>query len=112
MREREFVLAARALGVPSWRIIVQHISSNIMTPLLISLTFGVAGAVGMESGLSFIGLGDPNAPSWGELLNQGRQNMKYLWLIYVPGLTIFAFICILYAIGDQLRQAFDTRGNA
>jgi peptide/nickel transport system permease protein len=110
MADREYVLAARCLGYSRFRIMFRHILPNIMTPLLISLTFGVAGAVGLEAGLSFLGLGDPNAPSWGEILNQGRQNIQYAWLIYVPGLTIFAFICVLYAIGDQLREAFDPKG--
>jgi peptide/nickel transport system permease protein len=109
---QEYVLAARALGLPTWRILFRHILPNVMTPVLISATFGVAGAIGLESTLAFLGLGDPNAPSWGEILDQGRQNRAYAWLIYAPGLTIFSVVLLLYYLGDQLRQAADVRGQA
>jgi len=106
---RDYVAAAEALGLPRWRIMFRHILPNTLTPLIISATFGVAGAVGSESGLSFIGLGDPTAPSWGVLMEQGRQNIRYGWLIWSPGLAVFAFIIVLNVIGSGLREALDPR---
>ncbi|NRA37956.1 MAG: ABC transporter permease [Planctomycetes bacterium] len=105
----DYVLAGRSMGLPGWRIMFRHVLPNISAPLLIAATFGIAGSVGAESGLAFIGLGDPNAPSWGDLMNQGRQNIAYAWLIYVPGLAIFAIITALNIIGEHLRQAMDVK---
>ena len=85
----------------------RHILPNALTPLVISATFGIAGAVGAESGLSFLGLGDPTVPSWGSLLEQGRENIRYPWLIYVPGGAIFFMITALNLVGNGLREAFD-----
>ncbi|MCX8040423.1 MAG: ABC transporter permease [Planctomycetota bacterium] len=106
---RDYVTAARALGLPSWRIMFRHVLPNCLAPLLISATFGIAGAVLGESGLAFIGLGDPRAASWGQLLNYGRENPTFAWLIYAPGLAIFALVLALNAIGEGLRQACDPR---
>lgn len=106
---RDYVLAGRSMGLPGWRIMFRHVLPNISAPLLIAATFGIAGSVGAESTLSFIGLGDSNAPSWGDLMNQGRQNIAYAWMIYVPGLAIFAIITALNIIGEHLRQAMDVK---
>jgi peptide/nickel transport system permease protein len=106
---RDYVAAGRALGLPAGRLMFRHILPNAMTPLLISATFGVAGAVGSEAALSFIGLGDPTAASWGALLEQGRQNIRYAWLIYVPGLAVFALVTALNLVGNALREALDPK---
>lgn len=106
---REYVLAAEALGLGRLRIMFRHILPNVVTPLLISATFGIAGAVGSESGLAFIGLGDMTVPSWGVLMEQGRQNIRYGWLIYAPGIAIFAIVSALNIIGNALREALDPR---
>lgn len=106
---RDYVLAAQALGLPKWRIMFRHILPNTMAPLLISATFAIAGSVGMEGGLSFIGLGDPTTPSWGALMEQGRQNIRYPWLIYVPGLALFLMVMTLNLLGNTLRDAIDPK---
>ena len=108
---RDHTLAAIALGVPRWRIILVHLLPNALTPLLITASFGVAGAVGAEAGLSFLGLGDPAAASWGSLLEQGRTQIHYAWLIWVPGLAVFLLVALLNLIGNALREAFDVRSH-
>jgi len=108
---RDYVVAAEALGLPRWRIMFRHILPNAVAPLLISLTFGIAGSVGAESGLAFVGLGDPTTPSWGVLMEQGRQNIRYPWLIYTPGLAIFAIVMTLNLLGNNLREAIDPKNN-
>lgn len=109
---RDYVTAGRSLGLPSARLMFRHVLPNAVAPLLISATFGIAGAVLSESGLSFIGLGDPNAASWGQILNHGRENPTFAWLIYAPGVAIFVLVIALNAVGEGLRQAFDPRASA
>lgn len=108
---RDYVAAGRSLGLSGSRIMSRHILPNAMAPLLISATFGVAGAVLSESGLSFVGLGDPNAASWGQVLDQGRENPLCGWLIYTPGLIVFALVLALNAVGEGLRQALDPKAQ-
>jgi peptide/nickel transport system permease protein len=108
-RVRDYVAGAEALGLGRTRIMFRHILPNACTPLVISATFMVAGAVGSEAGLSFLGLGDPTVASWGALLEQGRQNIRYAWLIYAPGLAVFALVLALNVIGGALRDALDPR---
>lgn len=107
---RDYVLAGQSLGLGQWRLMFRHILPNALTPLLITATFGIAGAVLSESGLSFIGMGDPTVPSWGTLLDQGREAVDYGWLIYAPGLAIFGLVTALNVIGNALREAFDPKG--
>ena len=107
---RDYVLAGEALGLSKVRIMFRHILPNAMTPLIVSATFGIAGAVGSESGLSFLGLGDPTVPSWGSLLEQGRENIRYGWLIYTPGCAVFAMVTALNLVGNGLRKAFNPHG--
>jgi peptide/nickel transport system permease protein len=108
---RDYVLAARASGVPSWRIMFRHILPNALTPLLISATFGIAGAVGAEAGLSFLGLGDPEVATWGAILEQGRNNIEYGWLIWAPGLAVFAVVLALNVVGNALRESLDPKST-
>ncbi|HAT10596.1 MAG TPA: hypothetical protein DCS97_08390 [Planctomycetes bacterium] len=109
---RDYVTAARSLGLPTGRIMFRHVLPNAIAPLLISATFGIAGSVLGESGLSFLGLGDPRAASWGQLLNHGRENPSFAWLIYAPGLAIFVLVLALNAVGEGLRQAFDPKASS
>jgi peptide/nickel transport system permease protein len=108
---RDYVTAAEALGLPKWRIMFRHIMPNAIAPLTISATFAIAGSVGAESGLAFVGLGDPTTPSWGVLMEQGRQNIQYPWLIYTPGLAIFVIVMTLNLLGNNLREAIDPKNN-
>jgi len=104
----DYVVAARALGIPERRIIFGHILKNSLGPVLVSAAFGVAGAILAEAGLSFLGLGDQNAPSWGQLLMEGRNHRKD-WLILSPGLAIFFVVTVLNLVGDGLRDAIDPK---
>lgn len=107
-RGQEYVLAAQAMGVPRWRIVFQHVLPNAIHPMFVAATFGVASAILLESGLAFLGLGDPNVPSWGQLLLQGRQTGK-IWLILSPGFAIFVTVTVLNLVGEGLRDALDPK---
>jgi peptide/nickel transport system permease protein len=104
----DYVVAARALGIPERRIIFGHILKNSLGPVLVAAAFGVAGAILTEAGLSFLGLGDQNAPSWGQLLMDGRNHRK-TWLILSPGLAIFFVMTVMNVVGDGLRNALDPK---
>jgi peptide/nickel transport system permease protein len=104
----EYTQAARALGIPTWRVLFVHILPNAMAPVLVSSTFGIAGAILVESSLSFLGIGDLNVPSWGETLNSGRVEGK-LWLILAPGLAIFFVVTVFNLVGEGLRDALDPK---
>lgn len=107
-KNKDYCQAAIALGFPNRRVIFGHIFPNAMAPVLVSAAFGVASAILTESSLSFLGLGDPSAPSWGQLLNTGRVR-EVLWLILTPGVAIFFVVSILNIIGDGLRDALDPK---
>jgi peptide/nickel transport system permease protein len=114
LRERDFVMAARASGARSWSVLRRHVLPNAMAPVYVSLTFGIANAILMESGLSFLGLGvqDPRS-SWGSLLNSGRQAIDQAWWLTVfPGLLIFAVMMLVNHIGERARQHFDPKDLA
>lgn len=108
LRNMDYVQAAIALGLDKTRIMFGHILPNAMAPVLVSATFGVAAAILTESSLSFLGLGDPSAASWGEMLNIGRVEGK-IWLILSPGLAIFFVVSIFNLVGEALRDALDPR---
>lgn len=111
LREREFVLAARASGAAPLRVLLRHVLPNALAPVYVALTFGVAGAILMESGLSFLGLGvqAPDA-SWGSLLSSGRDALAEApWLVLFPGLAIFAVLLLVNAAGESLRRRFDPK---
>jgi peptide/nickel transport system permease protein len=113
LREREFVLAARAIGVGDRRIMFRHILPNVLGPILVAATFGTAGAILLEASLSFLGLGvQPPTASWGNMLNAAQslsilESMPWLWL--PPGLMIGITVLSLNFVGDGLRDAFDPR---
>jgi peptide/nickel transport system permease protein len=108
LKNMDYVQAAIALGFSRARIMFGHILPNAMAPVLVSATFGIASAILTESSLSFLGLGDPSAPSWGEILNIGRVEGK-LWLILSPGIAIFFVVFIFNLVGEALRDALDPR---
>ncbi len=110
VREREFVVAARAIGCSPWRVMLRHVVPNILSPLIIQATFGFAGVILVEASLSFLGLGRLHTYSWGSLLAQGTT---YLWrtqhLAMVPGLAIAAVVLGCNLLGDGLRDRLDPR---
>ena len=107
-RELEYAEAARALGIPTRRIIFRHILPNAIAPVLVAATFGIASAILVESSLSFLGIGDITVPSWGETLNAGRLEGK-AWLILSPGLAIFFVVTVFNLVGEGLRDALDPK---
>jgi len=110
-KQMEYVLAARALGLSDTRTMFRHILPNAMGPVFVSATFGLAGAILMESGLSFLGFGvPPPAPSWGELLKQSQGYVDFAWwLVLFPGLAIFITVTAFNLVGEGLRDAMDPR---
>jgi peptide/nickel transport system permease protein len=111
LREREFVTAARALGAGDTRLILRHILPNALTPVMISATLGVAGAILTESALSFLGLGVmPPTPSWGNILTAGKDNIEIAWWLSVfPGLAILITVMSYNLLGEGIREAIDPR---
>ena len=109
VRERPYVEAARSLGLPGPHIVLRHILPNVSASLMVVATFGIAGAILAEAGLSFLGLGVPVAiPSWGGMLAEGRQyvDTRY-WLALFPGAALFMTVMAINLVGDTLRDAFD-----
>ncbi|MFA6282329.1 MAG: ABC transporter permease [Candidatus Omnitrophota bacterium] len=111
LKNREFVLAARSIGASDLRIIFKHILPNAMSPVYVSFILGVAGAILMESGLSFLGFGvQPPTPSWGNILTAGREYIEVAWwLILFPGLAILITTLSYYILGEGIRQALDPK---
>jgi peptide/nickel transport system permease protein len=88
----------------------RHILPNALAPILVPITFGIAVAILIESGLSFLGFGgSPPNPSWGTLLNAGRQNYQLWWLIAFPGLAVFSTVLAYNLVGEGLQQSTDPR---
>jgi peptide/nickel transport system permease protein len=111
LKEREFVIAARAIGANDRRIIFRHVLPNGLSPILVSATMGVGGAILVESALSFLGLGvQPPTPSWGSLLSSGKDNIEIAWwLSAFPGLAILVTVLGYNLLGEGIRDALDPR---
>lgn len=111
LRDRDFVHAARALGLPLRSILFRHMLPNAMTPIIVSASFGVAGAILAESTLSFLGIGLVGESSWGGLLEEalGVGGTFYWWIALYPGLAIFLTVLAYNLIGEALRDALDPR---
>ena len=111
LRQREFVVAARTLGVPNRRIIVRHILPNALGPIIVLASLSVAGVILLESALSFLGLGtQPPTPSWGSMLADGRTYiLTYPHIALFPGLAITLTVLAFNLLGDGLRDALDPR---
>jgi peptide/nickel transport system permease protein len=111
LKEKEFVEAARCVGVPSGRLIVRHILPNALSPVIVTATLGVGSAILAESSLSFLGLGfPPDMPTWGRLLADARDYLDIAphWALF-PGSMIFLAVISINYIGDGLRDALDPR---
>ena len=111
LKERDFVDAAKAAGVSNPRLIFKHLLPNALSPVFVAATFGIAGAILVESGLSFLGLGvQPPEPSWGNILTSGKDNIEVAWwLSLYPGLAILITVLSYNLVGEGLRDALDPR---
>ncbi|MCC6944689.1 MAG: ABC transporter permease [Thermomicrobiales bacterium] len=113
-RERDYVIAARAIGVSERRIAFAHLLPNIMGPVIVAITIGVPEAIFAEAGLSFLGIGiNPPVPSWGQMVGESMNYIRYYWhLALFPavmiGLTMLGFVLL----GDGLRDALDPRSRS
>jgi peptide/nickel transport system permease protein len=111
VRERDFVLAARAIGAPPARIVLRHVWPNVTAPIIVQASLLVASAIVVEAALSFLGLGiEPPAASWGSMLKGAYQYMQQaVWLSIAPGVAIFVTVLAFNLLGDGLRRALDPR---
>lgn len=110
-RTRDFVTAARALGVPSERILVRHVLPGALAPVLVLATLGIGAAIVAESGLSFLGLGvQPPTPTWGWTLAYGMRYLRTdVWLSTVPGVFIMLTVLGFNLVGEGLREVLEPR---
>jgi len=111
LKEREFIQAARVIGMKDSRIILRHLLPNALGPVLVVATLGIGGAILVESALSYLGLGvQPPTPSWGNMLEEGKEHLTDAWwLITFPGLAIFLTVLGYNLLGEGLRDLLDPR---
>ena len=111
LTQREFVEAARGIGVPDYLILWRHILPSVLPPVTVVATFSVARIIIAEASLSFLGLGvPPPTPSWGAMLDEGRNYITTgWWLAMFPGLAVFLLVLGINLLGDWLRDALDPR---
>ena len=110
LRDAEFVASCRLLGMSDVRIMLTQMLPNAMAPIVVSASIMVASAILIESGLSFLGLGDPNVISWGSMVGMGRSDFRAGWyLVGIPGIAIMASVLALNLMGDGLNDALNTR---
>jgi peptide/nickel transport system permease protein len=110
LRAREFVQAARAIGMSDLRIITMQMLPNVLAPIVVYASIMVASAILTESALSFLGLGDPNVMSWGLMIGAGREMLRTSWYITaIPGTAILLTVLALNLIGDGLNDALNPR---
>ena len=111
LKEHEFILAAKALGLSNMRIIFRHLAPNTLTPVIIAATLRIGSIILTEAGLSFLGLGvQPPTPSWGNIINEGRDSLlNHWWISTFPGIAILTTVVCFNLIGDGVRDALDPR---
>jgi peptide/nickel transport system permease protein len=111
LKQQEFVTAAISIGTRSWRILLRHIFPNVLSPIMVSATLGIANAIITESALSFLGLGfPPDFPTWGRILFDGKDALRLTPLLVIaPGMAISLTVLSVNFIGDGLRDALDPR---
>lgn len=109
VREADYIQAGRALGLPGWRLIGRHILPNCISPVIVAVTLGMAGAIMSEAALSFLGLGvQPPTPSWGAMISLGRSYIRTApWLTIFPGLAIALAVLGFNLLGDGLQEALN-----
>ncbi len=112
LRTRDFVIASKALGASDLRIIFHHLLPNTLGSIIVLATLSIPGAILAEAALSFIGLGDPQVASWGNILNAGQGSLQTAWWVAVePGIMLFLTVLSFNFLGDGLRDAFDPKGE-
>jgi oligopeptide transport system permease protein len=113
LKALDYVLAARALGVPGWRVIIYHLLPNALTPIIVAVTLGVPQYILLEATLSFIGIGaPPPIPSWGLMIGDGFNSIfSFPHLVVLPGIAIALTMLSFTFLGDGLRDALDPRGQ-
>ena len=111
IREKDFVDGARALGAGGWRLLRRHLLPNALTPIIVSVAFGIPEAIFTEAALSFIGVGiNPPTPSWGQMVGEGQQYLRTYWHLCVfPSIAIAVTMLSFTFLGDGVRDAFDPR---
>ncbi len=111
LRERDFVSAARLSGAPVYYILFRHILPNALAPIIVTATLGIAGAILVESSLSFLGIGVQHpTPSWGNILQEGKQALEIAWWLSVlPGMAILLTVLGYNLLGEALRDNLDPR---
>jgi peptide/nickel transport system permease protein len=111
LREREYVEAARAMGLPAHRIITRHLIPGALSPVLVTAALAVAAMIGAEAGLSFLGLGiSPPTPSWGNMVAAGRDTLASAWWIsFFPGAFLTITLIAFSLVADGLRDALDPK---
>lgn len=111
IRERDYVAAAKMIGLSNRRILFVHILPNVIAPVIVVATIGVGGAILVESSLSFLGLGvQPPTPSWGNMLTSGKDYIHFAWwLMLFPGLAILVTVLAFNLLGEGLRDVLDPR---
>ena len=109
IKEREFIIAARSVGVPSFFILIRHIVPQLISVLVVYATLGIATSVMLESTLSYVGIGvQPPTPSWGNMINEGQRYYRTApWLVLYPGGLIAISVLAFNLVGDGLRDAVD-----
>lgn len=114
LKQRDHVTAARAMGVPAWRVILRHLLPLAAAPLIVEASFGIASVVVAEAGLSFLGLGvQPPAASWGSMIRDGTRYMLVApHLVLAPGIALMLVVLAANLAGDWLRDHLDVRGHA
>ena len=111
VRNLDYIAAAKSMGMSETRIMFKHVLPNVVSPVLVAVPFGIAGAVLAETSLSFLGFGDPSVPSWGEIVYQGRTYVSQgMWHLTVyPGIAIFVTLTAFNLFGQGLRDAMDPK---
>ena len=111
LREKEFVEGARALGARGWRVLSRHILPSALTPIVVSITFGIPEAIFTEAALSFIGVGiNPPTPSWGQMVGENQQFLRSYWYLCVfPSIAIAVTMLSFTFFGDGVRDALDPK---
>ncbi len=110
LREMEFIQAARLLGLTDIQVLIRHAIPNAMTPVLVSISFGIGNVILAESALSFLGVGMPaDVVSWGAMISAGKSNLEAWWVLVFPGVCILMVVVCFNFVGEGLRDALDPR---